>query len=206
VLIGKVTRKAAFLWEDWAPETPYEQRHGVQTNPETGRPEETPWRPLQSKIEMREFESYEDPDWWEKWLLERWFPASIEISREEWFAPHLCVNGNPDLPKLGPYPNEGRYHWCCGPFDQPPSFSFLADMIAQWERNRAGTERDAAKAAKKATYEAERRYEAMRNKATENLQYKIRDLMSPITTMSLGAGRWRQEMYERAGFRDHIGN
>lgn len=206
VVIGKVTRKIGAHWEDWPESVAYELRHGIVTNPETGLPEESPYKPTWVGDEVRETESYDDPSQWDMWLLERWAPASIECSREEWFAPHNLINGNPDIPKLGPYPNEGRYYWCAGPFEEPPALSFLADMISQWNYNREHMERDLAKLVKQRQYEAEQRHQEKRDKAEADAAYRIREALSPITTVSLGAGRWRQAMYERAGFRTHIGN
>jgi hypothetical protein len=206
VLIGKVTRKIGGHWEDWPASVPYEARHGILTNEETGKPMESPYKPTWVGDEVREVESYDDPSQWEMWLLERWAPASIECPREEWFAPHNCINGNPDIPKLGPYPNEGRYYWCCGPFEQPPSLSFLADMIAQWNQNRDRTERDLAKFVKQRQYEAEQRQEKREQEQFEKTAAMIRDALSPMLSTSLAAGRWRTEMAERAGFRTHIGN
>lgn len=203
ILIGKRTIKQAFLWEDWPDDVPYEQRHGIITNPETGRPEASPWRPLRSTIEMREVVYYHDlnPDFW---IFERWSPPYE--SREEWFAPHRCVNGNPDLPKGGPYPSEGAF-WAITP-DMPrrPELSFCLDYISLFNHNREKMERDLEKYSKQQVANAEWNYKQRREKALANMEDHIRDLLSPITTISLGAGRWRQQMAERAGYRSHIGN
>lgn len=203
VLIGQRTTKQAFQWEDWADNIPYEQRHGVMTDPMTGKPMESPSRPLQTKTEMREVTYYHDQDP-EEWLLERWWPPFE--SRAEWFDPRRCVNGNPDLPKSGPYPDEGDYLYCAGTFPQPPEVGMLLDLIAMWMRNREAMEQDVEKYVKQQQEVAEWNYEQRRQKSQANTEAHIRDLLSPITTMSLGAGRWRQQMYERAGFRGHVGN
>jgi hypothetical protein len=200
-----VTIRLAFTWQDWPDETPYEQREAIVTDPETGKPMKTPWRPLQTKTEMREVACYDDlnPDYW---LLERWAPPSVFGSKEAWYAPERCVNGNPDLPMQGMFPNEGRYIYCMGEFERQPSLGFLADAIAQWNRNKDNMDRDVAKYVARVEYEAGIRYEARRKKALENTEARVRDAMSPILSTSLGAGRWRQQMYERAGFRSHVGN
>jgi hypothetical protein len=203
VLIGKRTIKQAFQWEDWPDETPYEQRHGIITNPETGKPMETPWRPLQTKIEMREVIYYHDQNP-EEWLLERWWPPFE--SRQAWFAPNRCVNGNPDLPMSGPYPDEGAYLYCAGTFDKPPELGMTLDLIAMWIKNRESMEQDVEKYVKQQQDIAQWNHDQRRQKALGNMEAHIKDLLSPLTTMSLGAGRWRQAMYERAGFRGHIGN
>jgi hypothetical protein len=203
VLIGKRTCKLAFQWEDWPDDVPYEQRHGIVTNPDTGKPVESPWRPLQTKIEMREVIYYHDQNP-EEWLIERWWPPFE--SREAWFAPNRCVNGNPDLPKSGPYPDEGAYLFVAGTFEKPPELGMLLDLIAMWAKNRESMERDAVKYTKQQEEIAQWNYEQRAAKKLAESEAHIKDLLSPITTMSLGAGRWRQQMYERAGFRGHIGN
>jgi hypothetical protein len=207
VLIGKVTRKMAMLWEDWPDDVPMELRHGIVTDPDTGRPVASPYKPISIRAEMREVESYDDPDDYDKWLLERWAPPSIDIPREEWYAAHRCVNGNPDLPMLGPYPDEGRYMWVCGPFDEPPGVSFLQDMISQWNRNKENQDRDIGRYIRLREEQARSDYAKKREKAEQESAYRVQESLSPLMTVSLGAGRWRSAMFERAGFRhEHIGN
>lgn len=203
ILCGQRTIKQAFLWEDWPDDVPYEQRHGIVTNPETGKPVETQWRPITSRIEMREVVYYHDQDP-NEWVLERWWPPFE--SPQAWYAPERCMNGNPDLPKSGPYPTHGAYLFCAGTFPEAPEFGFLADMISMWNQRREAMEQDAEKYAKQQVDAAEWNHAQRREKAVANMEAHVRDLLSPITTMSLGAGRWRQQMAERAGFRSHIGN
>lgn len=204
VLAGQVTIKLGFAWEEWDESTPYELRHGSRVNPETGVLEHAGYKPLRVQTEMREVTKYEDtpPD---EWVMERWRPPSMAGTKEEWYAPENCVPGT-NLCKRGMFPSEGFYDWAVGSFKEPPSLSFCADMIGNWERNREAMSTDMVKYAREQEAKFQERYDREQEQKVQNTVARITDAMSPIATISLAAGRWRQEMYEKAGFRGHVGN
>jgi hypothetical protein len=210
-LIGKIITKKTLEWTDWADGTDVALRGGITTDPDTGKPVVSPYKPLRRVTERREVEKYwqyVDDGKAEHFLLERWWPMHVLApgGKQDWFAPEHIVPGSGGDSIFGEYPQYGDYEEVVGTFPKPPSLSYVLEYIAARERHLQQMERDVAKRAKERAYEgyrlAQRESKARR---TENA-YRIRDAISVANSSTLAAGRWRTEMAERMGYLSHIGN
>lgn len=156
-------------------------------------------KPMRVVDEVREIPKYSHLDM-PGWVLEKWYPAYLYGSQEDWYS-HV-IEGT-TIPRLGPYPEDGRYEMITGPFPQLPSLSFLEQFVSYHrKRVRQALERDV----RSYVNEARHRHEEAEKKRNEDLHKRILDKMSPLTSTSLEAGRWRNEMALKAGITSHMGN
>lgn len=155
--------------------------------------------PLRVVTEVRTVQKYSHFEM-QGWILEKWYAPEVFGSPEDWYR-HI-VPGT-EVPRLGPFPDRGQYEMIAGIFPEPPSLSFLEQMIAfQAKRAREMQERDVRSILSDKIYAHEREEE----KRAQEAEAKIRDLISPLLGTSLESGRWRNEIAERAGIRSHMGN
>lgn len=206
VQAGKIIVKKTLRWTDWDESTDIALRDGIVTDPETGRPAASPYRPLRSVTERREVERYPDIAS-ELFVMERWWPQHVVApeGKAEWNAPENIVEGTNDS-RLGEFPQFGDYEMVVGPFKNPPSLSYVMDFIAFRETQLDKMERDVAKRIRDRTYEGCRAAQAVIDKRAAENHYRIRDSIRAANSSSLAAGRWRTAMAERMGYRSHIGN
>lgn len=205
-LAGKIIVKKTLEWTDWAEETAIELRGGIVTDPDTGKPVVSPYKPLRQKVERREVEKYAALES-EAFIIERWWPVHVLApSKEEWFATENTVPGSGGDSIFGEYPVHGDYEMVVGPFGKPPSLSYVLDYIAAREKNLEQMERDVVKRAKDRAYEGSRAAERARKTVMQENAYRIREAISIANSSTLAAGRWRTDMAERMGYRSHIGN
>ncbi len=203
VLAECVTEIKGGEYNDWHKDTPIEDRGTPMVDPLTGE-RSAPYRPLRTAIEYREVRKY-DEDTKQGWVLERWTPRHVYGSPEAWDDASHMVGGT-QINRLGPYPYEGNYEWAIGPFAQVPEVGFLLDYITHCETVRQNIDSDLAKIVRQRYDDARREAAEKDRKLTEENAARLRDAMKPMLSNSLAAGRWRTEMFERAGFRSHVGN
>jgi hypothetical protein len=112
------------------------------------------------------------------------------------------------LPKLGPYPERGRYVMLTGPFPEEPSIDFLQDFISsrqKWFESVQAQELTAY--IRQRCYDREQAEEKKRAKGIEDSYYRIREASKGILLgSSLAAGRIRSRAAEKHGIRTHVGN
>jgi hypothetical protein len=155
--------------------------------------------PIREVNEVREVPKYSHLDT-QGWILEKFYPAYMFGSREEWAS--YVVPGT-EIPRLGPYPADGRYEMVAGIFPAPPAHSFLEDFIAYHaKRAQEMQERDVRSYVNDAVHRAEE--EDARK--TEDARLHILDKIKPLLGTSLEAGRWRNEVARQAGIHSHMGN
>ena len=137
------------------------------------------------------------------WILQRWFPASF-YNKTQWFAPENCLPGG--MPKLGPFPQYGDYEMVGGPMQRIPGRQELYDFVSTYyrglEERRGSVESRAREAMNAAQYARQREEHQTRTFVDEYM----RDRCSYIWSSSLEAGRVREEVAQRLGIREHVGN
>jgi hypothetical protein len=190
---GEIIEVKGGVHVEWRPDCPIELR---------GTPGGE--RPLSSFTGYKEVKRYPEDDK-QGWIIERWTPRTIYGSPEEWNDSRFFVPGT-TINRLGPYPYEGKYEWAVGPFHAPPTIGFLLDWITAAEAKAENMDWDTARVVRERYDAVVEENERAERKLTEENAARLRDAMSPILSTSLAAGRWRNEMFERAGFHSHVGN
>jgi hypothetical protein len=68
------------------------------------------------------------------WILERWFPAEVYGSRQQWES---ALSQDGVTPMMGPYPERGGYFMLSGggPWPQIPRLDDIRAAISQWENS-----------------------------------------------------------------------
>jgi hypothetical protein len=153
--------------------------------------------PLSVEEGMRDVQIYP----FEGWILEKWKPAEAFGSPADWESfkfQGVCA--------LGPYPTHGEYEIVAGPTPYLPSADQVRDAIRQNlkaidTRPASARERVALMMARVEQHQKDKKREAA-NKA-EAFRKETGTIMNRV---SLGAGRVRQEMAEKAGLSGHYGN
>jgi hypothetical protein len=139
---------------------------------------------------------------YEGWVIEKWKPAHTFGAPNEWEAYRFggeCA--------IGPYPHHGDYELVAGPTPYMPTAKELEDAVRQQLKE---TEAKPFNPAQRVFRMVERQ-EQMREKRQKNRKGLILDYLqdSPASlykTVSLGAGRVREQMAKRAGLKGHYGN
>lgn len=108
------------------------------------------------------------PKWPVKgWILERWFPASSIMSRQEWDA---SVSQDGVTPMMGPYPVKGDYWLLDGPWIEIPLLKEIHRVISEYENDPTHTHgRIDPEVAEQAMEAAMRREEERDEAQTERL-------------------------------------
>lgn len=206
-----VMEKVGGIWQEWDPNLNVQDRGGIESS-EGGAPVESHHRPERVAAELREVPTYSHLDE-PGWVLERWYPASYFGSPTAWeqnvvLTPDdegkLTVPSN--IPRLGPFPSQGRYLMIVGPFPLEPDLGFLQDYIAWWEERRASFPTDVEEHIRNCVQRAMDREEVRSEHAMRENHMRLMDSVSPLTSTSLEAGRWRSKSFEKAGMTSHIGN
>lgn len=201
--------KAGGAFTDW------EQGSSLQDRGGYGDPEHigegvvelrrTSAQPLRTVVEVREVKKYPGL---EGWILERWYPASMYGSEQDWLS-----HKKDGVPLLGPYPSEGDYEMIAGPEKHFPSHTALALAWARHlelidRRLNAAATAEARLKIRLAAIEWQDRQTEEKIKA-EN-KARLKDYTKPIWGSSLGAGRLRTSIEKRLrerGFNvGHAGN
>lgn len=216
VVSGKVLERKGGEWNDWDENLAIEDRGkfirktftvpekviilGKEVEVQTQKAIIVPGNtPIRTVTEVRTVPKYSHLDM-QGWILERWYAAEVFGSPESWYS-HVVPRT--DVPRLGPYPEDGQYEMIAGVFPLAPSLSFLEQFIGfQQKRARELEEQDVRQVLADKIYAHEQQEEKQRQEA----ERRIRDLISPLLGTSLEAGRWRNQIAERAGIRSHMGN
>lgn len=196
-------KKQGGNWKIWDESLSIQERGGMVQNA-AGLYVPSEYKPERIEVCVKEILKYEQDGFENKWILERWVPASYFGSPEAWYAKH--VPGYPNVPYLGPYPVNGDYRYVAGRDDELPELSKLKTAIEHVEHNLDTLSGDIEQMMADEMYEAQRAYEASNEKKRLEDEAFFRDSLSPFAHVSLAAGRWRNELAERAGIKEHCGS
>jgi hypothetical protein len=202
VYTAKLTDLSGGEWCDWDESIPPDQRGSlVMGLYGTVVPDSKEMRRV---TEMRRVEKYPEFHATPGWVIERWMAPLYWGTRESW--ERHKVDGT-DIPKLGPYPHQGRYMLIGGPYPEKPTGPFLGRLIEYWEAMRDEVlAYEAATYVRKRVFEAEER-DAAKNERWRNDAHKANmTCLTPFFSTTLEAGRARQLAVEHAGINSHYGN
>lgn len=156
-------------------------------------------KPLRTYTGIKEVRRYPE---YEGFILERWYPANMWGTPEEWNEAKL----GDGTPMNGPYPERGEYLAVVGPWGKTPSQSVLQKAI-QYVENGIQNRR----------YSGETMRRIRLNKARDEMERQslayidwmakyIIDKTSYLASTSLAGGRLRQAAADRVGLKGHFGN
>lgn len=202
VSADRVVRESG-VYRDWAEGLTNAEKGGLSFSPNPDivgmNFQRNDNKPVRVVTEVRDVPKYPHCD---GWILEVWFPATAYGSRDDWHS-YKAVDGI--TPMLGPYPEEGDYEMQHGPWQKLPSTDVLQGYISSYAAtitNRKGTpESRAQEYLLRYEYEQEQAY-AKRKKEYEAM---MRDQLTPMSSSSLAASRWRNQLAKDAGVSGHIG-
>lgn len=206
VVAESVYEKRGGAWHDWDENLSIAQRGGVNF---VDRKEVSGggiilvpemYKPTRVEVGVREVKKYPHLH---GWVLERWMPTSYFGTQDDWYA--KVVPGT-SIPLLGPYPDKGDYKLASDPRTDLLSVGELQKAIQASEALRlkyaTSTKGDIAQRAADALFD----YEETMRKEREEQEYTLRDSLSVLMGTSLGAGRHRNMLAQRAGITSHEGN
>jgi hypothetical protein len=190
----------AGMWKDWDPTLSIQERGGMIQN-DHGYMIASAATPDRVLLEVRDVLKY--PHMPERWILERWCPAHYYGSKASWES---LVVPETTLPLMGPFPEFGDYEMVAGPAEELPSHTYLKQAIEACEELREEHRGTVEQVIAERVSDAEYAYEQQsRAEMEENVAF-FRDQLSPWGSSSLAAGRWRQDLANRAGVKEHAGN
>lgn len=176
------------------------------------RVERVPEKPISERAEMRWVNRY-PPDL-AGWIFQEWFPAHHYGNREDWEA--MKVPGHSTLCRLGPYPEKGDYELALpfgygqGHQDQLtlPPLHVLKVAVCYAERCRENWNRLTPAARIRMREDSMLQARALAEmKRHDDEKLRMRDIMSPLLSTTLEAGRWREQLVKDAGLKiGHVGN
>lgn len=106
---------------------------------------------------------------------------------------------------LGPYPECGDYEFQYGPWEKLPTTDILQNLISQYSSsiaNRKGTPfARAVEYLQRAEYAKEKEEKRLR----DEYEAQFRDVLTPMSSTSLAASRWRQDLAKRTGQTSQVG-
>lgn len=175
------------------------------------QPIEPPEKPISSRVEMRWIKTY---PMLKGWVLEEWHPAHKFGSPDEWSS-YRVKSRNPDgtetihnLNQLGPYPEHGKYMLCLPEgYPEVPPLNVLRVAINYVEACRAFWDKLTPDARRRLEEDSDLQRAALHEKREQDEQMQmVRDMMSPMLSTSLEAGRWREQLAKRRGLKiGHVG-
>jgi len=138
------------------------------------------------------------------WVLERWMAPGYWGTPESWES--VKVEGS-NIPRLGPYPHQGRYMQIGGPYPQAPTGPFLERLVDYWEAMRDEVlAYEAAAYVRKRVFECEEEDRQRTERWNRDASKANLEAMAPFFSTSLEAGIARQRAVQRAGIESHYGN
>lgn len=138
------------------------------------------------------------------WVLERWMAPGYWGTPESWES--FKVEGT-SVPRLGPFPHQGRYMQIAGPYPQVPTGPFLERVVEYWEAMRDEVlAYETAAYVRKRVYDCEESDRRSSEKWNRDASKANLEAMAPFFSTSLDAGMARQRAVERAGITSHYGN
>ena len=157
-------------------------------------------KPIRVVTEMRTIRKYPHS---EGFILEKWFPASFYGTQDEWYS-YKAVDGFTAM--LGPYPECGDYEYIFGPWEHVPSITMVEGFISRYTNERANRRGTPESRAQECLlrYQYELQQEEDRKRAEYEAMFN--DYLTPMSSGSLAASRWRQDLARRTGNgNEHIG-
>lgn len=134
------------------------------------------------------------------WISERWFPAEIWGTREEWNR----VHGESVI--LEPFPERGDYFLVGGPWPTLPELSDIECAIRMWEDGNRRKPTNMLAYYKQILLDEETARERRREKLERELAYmRTNELVPVLKSGSLEAQRFRNELNASIGDRSHLG-
>lgn len=133
------------------------------------------------------------------WIVERWMPAHIWGSREDW-ASHKAADGSQIN---GPYPNEGDYFMLHGPYDKIPEIGDIELAIRLYECERANRPRNFERAVSLAIRDEDDRRMRAKEKFIKDLEHIRKDIEAVQKGTSLSAQAVRQQLNAQLGITSH---
>jgi hypothetical protein len=205
VWAGNVMRKEGGLWSDWPENASLAERGGLLFGPD-GELAPSTLKPIRTVDEVRLVHKYIDNSTGEAlegWIVERWYPAHLYGNPDQWYSHRAPGSIHPIL---GPYPDRGMYENCSQEQLELPTKSELLELVQHVESLRENVEGSVAARVAKRIALYENMHDKRQAKRKQEALLKIRDRMSAVWGSSLGAGRLRNEIAERAGLTSHVGN
>jgi hypothetical protein len=196
--------KEAGVWRDWAPGLSNAEKGGLNFSPNPDAPgcnyQRYDNKPIRVVTEMREVRKYPQS---EGWILERWFPASAYGTEEEWYS-FKAVDGITSM--LGPYPECGDYEFIYGPWVRVPGVDVLERRIGGYVNTQLNKKGTPAQRAREYSQRYQEQEELDERKRKAEYEAQMRDVLTPMNSLSLEASRWRQDLAARTGnANEHIG-
>lgn len=139
----------------------------------------------------------------EGWISERWFPAEVWGTREQWES-HRSEHGGTLLHEA--YPERGDYFLVGGPWKELPELSDIENAIQMWEHGHRNRPTNVLAYYKQLLRNEEDAREARRAKLERDLAYmRTNELVPVLKSGSLEAQRFRNELSESIGDHSHLG-
>ena len=133
------------------------------------------------------------------WILERWMPAQVWGSREDW-KDSKAEDGQA---LFGEYPSEGDYWMLDGPYPDLPPMSFLEKTIAVYEYSRNNNNQGFDHIYREKIQQEKAVAEAKYLKALEQINAIGREVNSVLKSGSLAGQAVRQQAAMMRGDRSH---
>jgi hypothetical protein len=141
-------------------------------------------------------------------VLERWQPASFYGSAVEWEAIHVAR-----FPFLGAFPQFGDYEMIgdfVGSRRPWPSIQLLTSVIRRYREQQKKQPEDLRTRLLTRAYclevQARKKYEQLEKYFDDLLKDEFTGKYGMLNRVSLAAGRYRQELADRAGIKEWAGN
>ena len=138
---------------------------------------------------------------YEGFILEKWHPVEHYGPPDEWNR--LTFDG---MPAAGPYPEFGDYELLAGPTPYMPTIEQLEEAIRHNFRDVQTRPRSSQERVRLLLERAEQATKAKDRAIRDKADAFRKDTGALMNRLSLGAGRVRQELADRAGVKGHHGN
>lgn len=188
-------------WCDWDPSIPAEVRGRLVGGLRPGElaPDTVAMRQV---TELRKVAKYPEFEGCPGWIFERWMAPQYWGNPQQWYS--YRIEG---IPRLGPFPHQGRYMQIGGPYPQAPTGPFLERLIEYWELMRDEVlAYEASAYVRKRVYETHESEKERSERWNRDASKANMEVLSTFFSTSLEAGRARQMAVEHAGINSHYGN
>lgn len=137
------------------------------------------------------------------WIVEKWFPASTWGTPEEWAA-HKAEDGSRLL--CEEYPARGAYWMLIGPFPKLPDLGDLECAISMHQQSMQNRPTNYDAYFKQVMRDEEAARKKAKEKLVADLNYRRKNELVPVLkSTSLEAQRFRNELTEQSGLKEHLG-
>ena len=137
------------------------------------------------------------------WIVEKWFPASTWGTPDQWRS-EKSADGMRILQEE--YPAEGRYWMMMGPFDHIPDLGDLENAIAMHKESMQSQPSNYDAYFRQVMRDEEYARKKAKDKLVAELNYRRKNELVPVLkSTSLEAQRFRNQLTEQTGLREHLG-